>query len=188
MNAHFKDRFDAWVKVLTLLGSAIAVVFTILSWNRDTDIKRANFLEEKIKEFEDSSTFIARRILDGYGCCTDCNDSLQSIADREMISIGSSREGHPSDITLKNLEEVLCENLPGINISNQKIRQSFDRLLDFFGKLEYYIDLDLLTPKEATYFYYYIERCAKNDAIKAYAGKYGFNLFLSLMKRFRFST
>lgn len=184
MTSLFKDRLDACIKILTLLGSAIAVYFTIITWNRDTDIKRANFLEDKIKEFEDSPTFLARRILDGYSSYTSYNESLQNITDEEMIQIGSSRLGDTSDITLKNLHKVLGENLPSISISNQKIRQSFDRLLDFFGKLEYYIELNLLTKKEAAYFYYYIELCANNKAIKTYAHKYGFDLFLLLSRRF----
>jgi hypothetical protein len=183
MTNTFKENFDIVIKCLTLIGSAIAFIFTIITWDKQNQIKRADFLENKIKEFQEPSTFIARKILDGYASCDTCNNKSNRISDEEMISKGSTRKNDSTDIKFENLDKTLNEILPSTNISKQRVRQSFDNLLDFFGKIEYYISLKLMTKYEANYFLYYIQRCYKNEAVMNYAKNYGFVLFISLTKR-----
>jgi hypothetical protein len=185
MKDEAKNLFDARISILTLIGSVIAFAFTIITWKEQNHIKRAEFLEAKITEFQDTTKLIARSILDGYAVCDTCNNTRVNITDQEMIAIGSSRTGDTTDIKLENLGNTLSERLPSINISKQRVRQSFDRLLDFFGKLEYYIGLDLMTKDEVKYFRYYIDKCAKNEAIWSYAKNYEFTLFLDLVKRLK---
>lgn len=182
------EKYEVWIKSLALLGSAIAFIFSIVTWREQVHIKRADFLELKIKEFEDSSMLIAKSLLDSFAICDICNSDSSKLSDREMISIGSSRDGVSSDIKLGNLNEALNEALPSTNFSKQRVRLSFDKLLDFFGKLEYYLSLNLMSKDEVKYFYYYIEKSAKNDAIRTYADKYDFDLFLLLVRRLNLNS
>src|SRR5207247_792578 len=96
---------------------------------------------------------------------------------------GSSRTGVKRDIKIENINDPLNEILPNSNFSHQRLRQSFDELLDFIGKLEYSLSLGIMTEDEVKYFSYYIEKCAKEEAIMTYARKYNFKSFLSLVKR-----
>jgi hypothetical protein len=149
-----KNRFDAWISAITIIGSVIAFIFTLVTWREQNYIKRAGFLEAKIKDFEDSSITLSRYILDRFAVCNTCNTSKGEVSDQQMIRIGSSRKGDSTDIELNNLDSTLQEELPSTNISKQRVRLSFDRLLDFFGKLEYYLQLDLMTTDEILYFRY----------------------------------
>ena len=57
-----------------------------------------------------------------------------------------------------------------------KIRFSFDKLLDFFSKLEYLLSIGLLTDKEIDYFRYYIDKAGRNEAVVNYVIAYNFPL------------
>lgn len=179
-----KENFDIWLKILTLIGSIIAFVFTLITWNEQNQTKRADFLENKIKEFDDTSTLIARSILDDFAICDTINAIAINMSAQEMIYIGSSRIKDSTDkvldIQLINIGKTLNRDLPDTSISRQKVRLSFDKLLAFFGKLDYYLKLGLMTKKEVEYFTYYIRKCSDNDEIMKYARNNSFNGFLSL--------
>jgi hypothetical protein len=57
------------------------------------------------------------------------------------------------------------------------IRRSFDALIDFFCKLEYLLNLKLITRKEISYFTYYIDRVANNEDVMNYISNYEFPLY-----------
>ncbi len=175
-----KEKVESWIKTISLLISAVAILISILTWRRQVHLQSADIFEKKIVEFQDSLALIAKRILDGYGVCGDCSTSTTPLSDRELISIGSSRNGHTEDITLENLGKALNANLPDTNLNYQQIRQSFDYLLDFFGKLDYYLTSNLMSEKEIAYFKHYYEKCASDSAIMEYATTYSFSSFLSL--------
>jgi hypothetical protein len=61
--------------------------------------------------------------------------------------------------------------------------ESFDALLDFFGKLGYLIEVQLMRKEETLYFQYYINKAIKNDAIITYAKIYQFGLFALLIEK-----
>lgn len=181
MTRKTKDQLEYLLKFLTLLGSVIAFVFTIQTWRQQTHIKRAEFLEDKIKEFESPSTYLARSILDSFSVSFESNDSL---SDQKLVDIGSSRtDTLGRDIQRSNLDSTLGLELPIIDKTKHRVRRSFDNLLDFFGKLEYYASLKLMRKKEINYFEYYIKKCAENEAVMEYARRYEFKSFLSLLKR-----
>lgn len=183
MTDEAKNRFDAWISVTTIVGSIIAFFFTICTWKEQNRMKRADFLEQKIIEFNDTSTFLARAVLDNFALCDTCNNRFSQVSDKEMVTIGSSRTGDTTDIQFSNIGKTLNEDHPSTNISKQRVRASFDHLLDFFGKLEYYLNLDLLTEEEIRYFDYYIRKCVGSEPIKQYAHDFNFDLFLSLINR-----
>jgi hypothetical protein len=59
---------------------------------------------------------------------------------------------------------------------DEVVRSSFDRLLDFFVKLEYLVSLGLLTYEETYYFHYFTKKAANNKAVVNYAKRYNFPL------------
>ena len=44
-----------------------------------------------------------------------------------------------------------------------EIRESFDALLDFFGKLDYLLDIKVISKKEIRFFLYYSKRGISNN-------------------------
>lgn len=180
MNENIKHFYDLLLKLLAIIAAAIGFGFTIVTWREQVHIKRAEFLESRIREFNDSSTYLARAILDNFEIKAH-NTSYLSI--QAMIDGGSSGNRDSTDIGLDNLDSVLDQQLPVTLNSEQRIRRSFDELLDFFGKLEYYIKLDLMTEYEMKYFEYYFEKCTRQPAVMKYAQTYEFNLFRDLAKR-----
>jgi hypothetical protein len=182
-----KETWDVVLKSIAIFGSFVAFIFSLVTWNEQNHIKRADFLENKITEFEDTSKLLARSILDNFAVCDTANAIAATMRAQEMIFIGSSRikdslDKNP-DITFENIGKALNKLLPDTSISRQKVRLSFDKLLDFFGKLDYYTNLDLMTKKEVEYFTYYVKRCADNDGIMEYAKKNSFSGFLSLVDK-----
>jgi hypothetical protein len=64
----------------------------------------------------------------------------------------------------------------------QRARQSFDDLLDFFTKLDYYLTPKLISKQELYYFSYYINQCAcKKGAVLEYAKNYGYAALFRLL-------
>ena len=183
MTNEFKDKFDVWIKVLTLIGSIIAFIFTLITWKEQNYIKRAEFLESKIKEFNDTPTLVARYILDGFATVDTNNAAAMQMTAQQMIDKGSSRIGIATDIKLDSIGKTLNVVLPDTSIARQKVKISFDRLLDFFSKLNWYIDLNLMKKEEAEYFDYYIKQCIENEGVKTYACSYRFKGFFALAKK-----
>lgn len=176
----FKN-LELLVKYLTFFGSATAFILTLYQWREQTNIKRAEFLESKIEDFENPKNFLARSILDSFSVAYESVNKT----DEDIVRIGSSRRGYEKDIQFKNLASNLLAQLPDTSNCRQRVKLSFDHLLDFFGKLEYYHSLQLLTDSEILYFNYYLEKCSASPAILKYANRTEANRFLSLVERLR---
>jgi hypothetical protein len=54
------------------------------------------------------------------------------------------------------------------------IRESFDALLDFFYKLEYLYETDIIRSKEIIYFKYYLDKISREPAVMKYNAIYNF--------------
>jgi len=63
-----------------------------------------------------------------------------------------------------DLAIILRMNSEGINdLGEVAIRHSFDALLDFFCKLEYLLNINLVNAEEIEYFKYYVDIAAGED-------------------------
>jgi hypothetical protein len=69
-----------------------------------------------------------------------------------------------------------------VDEGEQRVRESFDQLLEFFTKLEYYLSLKLISKSELNYFEYYISRCyyKANGGVRTFAAAYGYNSLFRL--------
>jgi hypothetical protein len=68
------------------------------------------------------------------------------------------------------------------------IRESFDTLLEFFCKLEYLLQVRLITDNEMAYFDYYFKICKDLDSLNKYVLYYPLPLYQKLVKRYEYSS
>lgn len=94
------------------------------------------------------------------------------------------------------LDQILRNHIisPILDEGENVIRQSFDALLDFFGKLGYLLFIGLIKKDELLYFQYYLKEMVspyhdshdpahpKENPVISYSKTYGFVLFALLLK------
>lgn len=156
------DCQESTLKIISeLSGLAISIgtfVIGLFIYNRglgeyriSNKAKRAEFLEKLIKMFDDTPLKPAKDILEDFV--------------------------YPDHLSIKGMTNEQYNKLPSVNIvktlrddktadvldpTELEIRKSFSDLLDFFAKLSYYLDNELITPKELGYFRYYIDKINYN--------------------------
>lgn len=140
---------------LTLkIGGAIGGLFLFfrgyMEYRRANATKRAEFLEKMITEFNAPEKKIALALLDDYGY----------VGEHE-----GPRE--PLGIYLRDHRQI-----PIVTMVEVDVRKSFDSLLDFYTRLSYYIQNDLMSSRELIYFRYYIEKVRDKPEILAYISYY----------------
>jgi hypothetical protein len=165
-----KDWAWLFAGFITLVG----LLKGLLEYSKTNRIKRAEFLEKLIAEFNEPGLFIAKRILDDFWVNTEGD---REMTDNELIREGS-REKKEKEV-LRSLVSDLLRNHAERSVTGEgehRARQSFDDLLDFFTKLDYYLTLKLISKQELNYFLYYIQRCAfkADGAVMKYAASYGY--------------
>jgi hypothetical protein len=159
-----------------------SLIWGIYTYKKSQVAKRADILFPLIKEFDESKMMkYAKAILD--------NKPVRS-KDIDPYS------DDPSSFSNNNLEEVLkYHDYDFIQTKDiEKIRESFDWLLDFFCKLDYLREVGIIEEREIIYFQYYIDRMIENDTILKYVAFYDFpfhghlNELLNIdeLKRFRY--
>jgi hypothetical protein len=158
--------------LLTLIG----VIRGFMEYVKSNRIKRADFLEKLILEFNDPKMFLAKRILDDFWIDLEGGPKTE-ISDDELVKRGSIEKKDP--VVLRDLVKDLLRDHSERSVTGQgeqRARQSFDDILDFFTKLEYYLSLKLISKDELYYFDYYIRRCAfkASGAVRSYAERYGY--------------
>ena len=162
--------------VFALIGFGISLVEFI----KNNRTKRAEFLDKLTQEFNEPKMFIAKKILDDFWIGSE---GSPEISNEDLINQGSS-------VKIENLDAAIAHLLRDhkkdcvTNPAEQRARQSFDDLLDFFTKLQYYLDLDLITEKELNYFRYYVIKAKKKagGAVLKYAGYYDFPDAIRMIK------
>ena len=157
-----KSNID-YVALLGAFGGLGGILWGVYTYSKGQKLKKHEILFPLIKEFDENKCMQhAKDLLDDY--------ILKDLRWEHM-------HGYYS---LKNLHRILKNHKreDGIkDLGERDIRKSFDALLDFFCKLEYLKDLKLIEDKEITYFDYYINIVAENDAIKNYINYYKFPLY-----------
>lgn len=171
-----------------VVGTAIGVVggiFAIIERRTNQRLKHQEILFPLMTEFDMNKKIrYANTLIE--------NIPIQLKHDNEIIS------GMP--ITLRysdNENKVLkyrSDYLPFLLVGHRSntqdlnqdefiVREIFDELLNFFGKLGYLIDKGLITKKDLNYFLYYIELAKDNWAVIHFARDYNYELFAILLDR-----
>jgi hypothetical protein len=169
----------AWIAGGTL--TFITFVKGIMEYTKSNRIKRTEFLEKLIAEFNDRKMFLAKKILDDFWFD---DRGLSKMSDEELIRNGSKevvQKPQMEEAVIRLLRNHASESVTGYG--EQKVRQSLDDLLDFFARLDYYVTLRVIGKEELVYFIYYIERCAykANGAVLTYATIYSYDSLFRLL-------
>jgi hypothetical protein len=131
-------------------------------------------LESLIKDLNHPSSLLARKVLDDFWINLE---GTPEITDETLIAQGSAVSIEKEELC-KNVKSLLRNHResPVVLHAEQRSRQSFDDLLDFFMKLNYYLEIGLVTKKELLYFKYYLRRCITkaHGAVLGYAYDYGY--------------
>lgn len=174
----YTDYFGLIFAIITSVLAIIGFVKGLREYKRNNNIKRAEFLEKLIKEFNDKRMFLAKRVLDDFYIDVDLPGNETDVEIIEKSNTRTIEDGLLKKNNLKILRDHKIESV--LNPIEHRVRQSFDDLLDFFEKLEYYVELDLISSKELKYFEYYIHKCYKLIAVKQYACCYGYSAITKL--------
>lgn len=162
MDENWKLLSSETIKWISLTIATIASIKGLLEYSKAQKYKKIEHLENLIKEFEDEKTKLARDLLDDFW--------LEDIKGK-VIKYG-------------NLSHVLRFHRPDgvIDKVEQEVRASFDKLLDFFSKLQYLRKLNLISTKDLYYFEYYLKKIFNNEAVMKYAEMYGYLMVKELKK------
>ncbi|UOQ64802.1 hypothetical protein [Hymenobacter volaticus] len=138
MEDQVKNLWEIVLNVCTLIGAGAAFCFSLYTWNKGNHAKRAEFLDTLLKEFNNNNTYMARRLLDGF--------ALTAPSHEQIILSNNLLRDHRAKPVISSIEI--------------EARESFDKFLEFFAKVEFYFDLGLITKNELRYFNYYLVKCA----------------------------
>ncbi len=156
--------------------AGIAAWFTLFQYMKDERVRRKDTLLPLITEFEDDAhnMNIAKDMLDGfkypkgYWKIPNVPYDWYQLSQKRIFR----KHGIPND--------------PIRDAGEFEIRNSFDALLDFFGKLGYLLEVKLVKKKELEYFRYYIEKAIDSDSIGLYLSNYEFKLYHYLLAKLKY--
>lgn len=161
------------IELKDLLSIAIGVggtIFGIITYIQNRVLKRQEIILPLMREFEESPRLkTAKDILE----------------DKPLYP--NSRMGWNIDIddyyTRIHLKDILRprDERPVQDKGENEIRESFDALLDFFGKLGYLLDIEVISRKEIRFFLYFIKKTKDEEAVIDYVKKYEFQMFPVLL-------
>lgn len=157
------------ITAIASMSAVGAIIFGIFQYKKDQINKKKDILFPLIEEFDDDckKMDLAKKLLDEY------KYKLEG-------GLHSMEEGYYYRI---ENEAIFRHHVPGgINDPREtEVRESFDALLDFFGKIGYLLDVGLLNKKEIGYFEYYINKASKSKSVGTYITNYDFPLYRKLL-------
>jgi hypothetical protein len=142
------------LKVVGLIVAIVVAFKGVIEYSNSQKIKKFEILNKLIEEFEHKKTELARLILDEF--------SVEQ--GKEKVYKSDLRE------TLRNHKDKIIPY--GIET---EVRESFDKLLDFYSKLDYMIMLGLLKKRDLFYFRYFLKKIIEDEAIMNYVKIYGYS-------------
>lgn len=150
--------FVDWILASAGIGGLIWGIYT---YREGQIAKRVEILFPLIREFDTSEEMIlAKEILDA-----------KRIQGKKI----DNSSNDPREYDIRKLDRVLRYDESRVFTgAEEKIRESFDSLLDFFCKMDYLLEIGILKGHEISYFKYYIDRAVKIDALIKYAVAYNF--------------
>jgi hypothetical protein len=145
------------IETITIIIATGGFVIGLITYKTEQTLKRKENLFSELEKFDkDEDLDCAKAILDDFG-----------------ITVGG-KTFHKSTLqdTLRDHRKV------GVTHEGEiEVRESFDSLLDFFGRLEYLIQKKLLDKEKDLYhFEYYITKAAELKPICDYVRTYQFPL------------
>ena len=153
------------LEFLITVGTAIGGIYVffrgISEYRANTRIKRAEFLDKLISEFLNPEIDIARGLLDDYVYVSKDNRDKSPTEQKELS---------------KPLSTFLRDHRiePIGTVDEIAVRRSFDKLLDFFTRLSYYLRQELISSAELSYFKYYIRKVQDKSEVTSYIRAYYF--------------
>jgi hypothetical protein len=151
------------IKTTTLVVSFVIALKGLFEYSKSQKVKKFEILNKLIDEFEHTKTEVARLILDEF-----------------------SVEGDNGKVYKRDLQETLRnhkDKLIPFGIETE-VRESFDKLLDFYSKLEYMLMLGLLNKNDLFYFQYCLQKIFDDKAILKYCEIYGYTAIFRLKRIF----
>ena len=138
-------------------------------YKRGLTLKRQEILFPLIKEFDESENILyAKDLVAGIDIrLKDNNGELQTYTKKDLSNYLTRM-----DYDTKQLDE-----------HENRIRTIMDSLLNFFGKLGYLMDNELITKKEINYFFWYIEKAKNDKSIITFAKNLDYELFAVLLEK-----
>jgi hypothetical protein len=172
------------VTVIPTLAGLFGLFWGTHTYREGQILKRKEIIFALIAEYDESEKMhVAKKILD------DGNLNLNEVLGKENSSPPQkSIDRYYNKLKLK---DILRAHNPNLEHSSEfeegeeAIRDSFDSLLAFFGKLEYLLKIHLIKKQEIFYFQYFIDEAAKNPAVCEYVDRYHFQLDRTLDHRLK---
>ena len=158
--------------LVAIFGGVVAFLFGRFEYLKSVKVRRAEFLDKLAQEFNDPKMFLAKKILDDFWIEPNGDPNL---SDEHLVYLGS-REKIEKELLKEQVKSLLRHHSeePVTGYGAHKARQSFDDLLDFFTKMQHYLDLKLVRKKDLRYFTYYLRKCVRkaDGAVLKYAKHY----------------
>ena len=154
------ETLGQFIKYITAIIALVGAIKGIIEYSKSQKYKKIEMLERLITEFGNSDKKIAKDLLDDFWM-KDKKDKIICYSNLEIV-LRNHKESGVSDIV------------------ELDARESFDKLFDFFSKLDYLIQLKLISKRDLYYFEYYIEKTVANNGCMNYAEIYNYRSLESL--------
>jgi hypothetical protein len=184
---------------LSVGGGGIATfLWGIYEYRKNRILKRQEALFDLIREFdkkdngEPNKMNLAKLMLDDFTVDEETYSKWEghqrkglghySIGNAERILRYHGQIGKNDD-NFYSVDRGVSIDSPIFDYGEIQVRMSFDELLNFFGKLGYLLDRDIIKNEELKYFEYYIKKTIRNRAVMRYARLYEFENFALLLSK-----
>ena len=174
---------DNWEIIVGIIVAIGGFIVTIIEFQKSNRTKRVEFLEKLASEFNEKKMYIAKKLLDDFWFAEGLSKARE-YSEEVFIEMGSKEKKENFN---EALEWVLRDHkIKGNEVkdaSEHRVRESFDELLEFFTKLDYYLSLKLISKKELGLFEYYIKCCNEKakGGVMIYAKAYGYMSLFRLL-------
>ena len=172
-----------WEIIVGIIVAIGGFIMTIIEYKKSNRTKRVEFLEKLASEFNEKKMYIAKKLLDDFWFVEGLSNARE-YSEEVFIEMGSREKKEKFSEALKwVLRDHKVKGNEVKDVSEHRVRESFDELLDFFTKLDYYLSLKLISKKELGLFEYYIKCCnVKADGgVMIYAKAYGYMSLFRLL-------
>ena len=172
-------------------GSGIATfLWGVYEYRKNRILKRQEILFDLIEEFdrrsetEPTKIKIAKDLLDDLTIDENLYNQWKSMKPEHSKDLEPRGYYHISNMGRilkyhgkRNDDDYNAIDGIIIDYGERIIRECFDELLNYFGKLGYLLDRELIKKNEIKYFDYYIKKAVQNEAVMRYARLYEFENF-----------
>jgi hypothetical protein len=166
-----------YVATATAAAALGGVLWGVYEYSKARITARQQVLFEVIKEFNQSDQMkIAKDIL-GYG----------NVRKENKKKNWEQPDSYYSKDHLAQILRYIPPGTPGTEVEQgeKDIRDSFDALIVFLGKIGYLLMVGAITQDETVYFRYYMQKIQDDPNVREYTEKYDFPLYMILLDKLR---